>query len=106
MSVAPLRMAAGSAACLLTFIVVPAFAQGLQATLQISPQGGGRCIDALNRELVQGQQLQMMDCSNSPAQLFTYDQANSRLSIGRFCVDSNGGNPGDLVKLWPCDGGP
>jgi alpha-galactosidase len=106
MSIGPVRMAAGFAACLVMFSVGTAFAQGFQTTLQISPQGGGRCIDALNRELVQGQQLQMMDCTNSPAQVFTYDQANNRLSIGRFCVDANGGQPGDLVKLWPCDGGP
>ena len=105
MSIAPVRMAAGLAACLLTFSVDTAFAQGFPTALQISPQGGGRCVDALNRELVQGQQLQMMDCSNSSAQVFTYDQANNRLSIGRFCVDANGGQPGDLVKLWPCDGG-
>ena len=105
MSIASLRIAAGLAACLLTFSVSTAFAQGFQTTMQISPQGGGRCIDLLNRELVQGQQLQMMDCSNLPAQVFTYDPANNRLSIGRFCVDSNGGQPGDLVKLWPCDGG-
>ena len=106
MSISPVRMAAGFAAGLLMFSVGAAFAQGFQTTMQISPEGGGRCIDALNRELVQGQQLQMMDCSGSPAQLFTYDQANSRLSIGRFCVDSNGGQPGELVKLWPCDGNP
>ena len=105
MLVAPLRMAAGLAACLLTFIVGSAFAQGYQAALQISPQGGGRCIDALNREVVQGQQLQMMDCNNSPAQTFTYDQANNRLSIGGLCVDAEGGQSGDVVKLRPCDGG-
>jgi Ricin-type beta-trefoil lectin domain len=104
MSISPVRMAAGFAAALLMFSVGAAFAQGFQTTMQISPEGGGRCIDALNRELVQGQQLQMMDCSGSPAQLFTYDQANSRLSIGRFCVDANGGQPGELVRLWPCDG--
>jgi hypothetical protein len=115
MSVVPLRMAAGLAAGLLMFIVGStiigstiagsAFAQGYQTALQISPQGGGRCIDALNRELVQGQQLQMMDCGNSPGQIFTYDQANMRLSIGGLCVDAEGGQPGDLVKLRPCNGG-
>lgn len=105
MSIVPVRMAAGLAACLLTFSAGAAFAQAYQTTLQISPQGGGHCIDALNREIVQGQQLQMMDCSNSPAQIFTYDQGNSRLSIGGLCVDAEGGQPGDVVKLRPCDGG-
>jgi Ricin-type beta-trefoil lectin domain len=105
MSVAPLRMAAGLAAVLLTFFVGPAFAQGYQTTLQISPQGGGRCIEVPNREFIGGQRLQMMDCNNSPAQIFTYDQANMRLTIGGLCIDANGGQPGDLVKLWSCDGG-
>src|SRR6266496_1192569 len=105
MSVAPLRMTAGLAAYLLTFIVGTAFAQGYQTTLQISPQGGGKCVDVPNREFVQDQRLQMMDCNNSPAQIFTYDLANMRLTIGGLCVDANGGHPGDLVKLWSCDGG-
>jgi len=105
MSIAPLRMAAGLTACLLTFFVEMAFAQDYRTTLQISPEGGGRCIDVPNREFIQGQGLQMMDCNNSPAQIFTYDQANTRLMIGGLCVDANGGKPGELVKLWSCDGG-
>jgi len=105
MSIGPLRMAMRLAVFLLTLFVGAAFAQQYQTTLQISPQGGGKCIDVPNREFVQDQRLQMMDCNNSPSQIFTYDPANMRLAIGGLCVDANGGQPGDLVKLWSCDGG-
>jgi hypothetical protein len=101
MSVATLRIAAGIAACLLTPAVDAAFAQ---APLQGSPEGGGRCVDAASREFVQGQHLQMLDCNGSPSQLFAYDPASMRLTIGGFCVDADGGKPGDVVKLWRCDG--
>jgi hypothetical protein len=104
MSVASLRMAAG-AACLLAFFAAAALAQTFQTTLQISPQGGGHCIDVPNREFIQDRGLQMADCNNSPAQIFTYDPEKMRLTIGGLCVDANGGQPGDLVKLWPCEGG-
>jgi alpha-galactosidase len=103
MSVASVRMTAGLAACLLMFFVGAGLAQGYQTTLQISPQGGGRCIDAPNRD--KEQRLQMMDCNGSPAQVFTYDEAGMRLMIGGLCVDANGGLPGYLVRLWSCDGG-
>lgn len=106
MWVALSRMLPGVAACVLTVFANTAFAQGYQTTLQISPPGGGRCVDVPNRQFVQGQGLQMLDCDNSPAQLFTYDPTAMRLSIGGLCVDAAGGNPGDLVRLWPCDGGP
>ena len=105
MSVAPLLRAAGIAACLLTLVVDATFAQEFQATLQISPQGGGKCVEIPNRDIVQDQRLQMGDCNNSPAQVFTYDPANMRLTIGGLCVDANGGQPGDLVKLSSCNGG-
>jgi len=103
MSVTPYQMTAAIAACLLFATTVAA--QEIQTTLQISPQGGGKCAEVPNREFVRDQQLQMQDCNSSPAQTFTYDQAKTRLTIGGLCVDANGGQPGDLVKLWPCDGG-
>ena len=103
MSVTPYQMTTAIAACLL-FANMGA-AQEIQTTLQISPQGGGKCAEVPNREFVRDQQLQMQDCNSSPAQTFTYDQARTRLTIGGLCVDANGGQPGDLVKLWPCDGG-
>jgi Ricin-type beta-trefoil lectin domain len=83
----------------------PAFAQDIQTTLQVSPQGGGHCI-AVAGAFAAEQRLQMQDCNNSPAQLFSYDQAAARLKIGGFCVDADGGQPGDLVKLAPCSGSP
>ena len=103
MSVTPYQMTAAIAACLLFATTVAA--QEIQTTLQISPQGGGKCAEVPNREFVRDQQLQMQDCNSSPAQTFTYDQARTRLTIGGLCVDANGSQPGDLVKLWPCDGG-
>ena len=103
MSVTRYRMTAVIAACPL--FVTTVAAQEIQTTLQISPQGGGKCAEVPNREFVRDQQLQMQDCNSSPAQTFTYDQAKTRLIIGGLCVDANGGQPGDLVKLWPCDGG-
>jgi hypothetical protein len=110
MSVTPLRMAAGSVACLLTFLVAAAllptaWAQSYQAALQISPPGGGHCIEVPDRDFVQGQGLRMADCDGSAAQNFNYDPASMHLSIGGLCVDANGGQSGALVKLRPCGGG-
>src|ERR1700724_2259096 len=110
MSGAPLRMAAGSVGCLLTFLVATAlvakaWAQSYQAALQISPQGGGHCIEVPNRDFVQDQGLQMADCNGSSAQNFNYDPASLHLTIGGLCVDANGGQPGALVKLSACAGG-
>jgi hypothetical protein len=104
MSVALVRMAAGIAAGLM-LAAGSAVAQPYPTALQISPQGGGHCIEVPNREFVRDQQLQMQDCNGSPAQTFTYDPATARLAIGGLCVDANGGGPGVLVKLWTCDGG-
>jgi hypothetical protein len=102
MTVATLRL--GSVALLVT-LAGPAYAQGYQATLQISPQGGGHCIDVPNRQFVRDQGLQVMDCDNSPGQIFTYDPAKMSLAIGGLCIDASGGEPADLVKLQSCDGG-
>jgi hypothetical protein len=104
MSIAPRRLPTGIAACVL-IVAGAAAAQEYQTALQISPQGGAKCAEVPNREFVRDQQLQMSDCDNSPAQTFTYDQVRTRLAIGGLCVDANGGQPGDLVRLWPCDGG-
>ena len=104
MSIAPKPITAGIAACLLLFAGA-ALAQEYQMALQISPQGGGKCAEVPDREFVRDQRLQMSDCNNSPGQTFAYDQARTRLTIGGLCVDANGGQPGELVKLSPCDGG-
>ena len=104
MPVAFLRKTAEIAASLMLFAGM-SVAQEYQTTLQISPQGGGKCAEVPNREFIRDQRLQMADCNNSLAQTFTYDQAKTRLAIGGLCVDANGGGPGELVKLRPCDGG-
>jgi hypothetical protein len=103
MSVAPLQTAIGIAAFVLALAAGPALGQAFQTTLQISPQGGGRCADVPNREFVKDRGLQIWDCNGSPGQLFTYDPGKQHLSIGGLCVDANGGGPGDLVKLSACD---
>jgi hypothetical protein len=84
----------------------PTFAQEIKTALRVSPQGGGHCIEVPGGAFVAEQRLQMQDCNNSPAQVFSYDQAGARLRIGGLCVDADGGQPGDLVKLAPCNGGP
>jgi len=104
MSVVSVRTAL-CAPCLLTVLAGPAGAQTYQTALQVSPQGGGRCIEVAERAFARDQGLQMMDCDGSPAQIFIYDPASQRLSIGGLCVDAKGGHGGDLVKLGSCDGG-
>jgi hypothetical protein len=101
MSIKLVRMMAFPAALL----AGPALAQEIQTTLQVSPQAGGHCIAVPGGAFAAEQRLQMQDCSNSPAQTFGYDQAKAQLRIGGFCVDADGGQPGDLVKLAPCNGG-
>ena len=104
MSVVSVRTAL-CAPCLLTVLAGPAGAQTYQTALQVSPQGGGRCIEVAERAFARDQGLQMIDCDGSPAQIFIYDPASQRLSIGGLCVDAKGGQGGDLVKLGSCDGG-
>jgi hypothetical protein len=83
-----------------------AFAQEFETSLQVSPKGGGHCIDVADRAVAPNQHLQMQECSNSPTQRFVYDPPTARLRIGGLCVDADRGQPGDLVKLAPCNGGP
>jgi hypothetical protein len=94
------------AACLLTLVGDEVCAQETRTALQISPEGGGHCIDVPDRQFVQDKRLQMADCDGSPGQTFAYDQAGARLMTGGLCIDADGGQPGDLVKLSACQGGP
>jgi len=71
--------------------------------LQVSPQGGGRCVTVPNSASTEGQTLEMQDCNKSPSQTFTYDQAAMHLSIGGLCVGAEDGQPGTLVKLRSCE---
>ena len=102
------RVLAGLAAALPAFLGSgpPLLAQAPSMTfyLQISPQGGGRCAEPADRQAGEGKTLQMQDCNNSPARIFTYDPANMRLMIGGLCVDAGDGQGGTLVKLASCNG--
>jgi len=96
-----------AAACLLAVAAGSgAFAQEIRTSLQISPEGGNHCIDVPERQFVQDKNLQMGDCDGSNGQTFTYDRTKSQLMIGGFCLDAGFGQPGDLVKLSACHGGP
>jgi hypothetical protein len=110
MSVAALRAGSVIAVCLATFLggtllVVESQAQS-PTTMRVSPEGGDHCIEVVDRRVAPDQRLQMQDCNNLPAQMFTYDTSNTRLMIGALCVDATAGQPGDIVKLSPCNGGP
>jgi hypothetical protein len=52
---ASLRMAAGLAAWLVMLFAGTAFAQEYQTALQVSPEGGGNCIEVPNRDFVRDQ---------------------------------------------------
>ena len=105
MSAIALKISTACALSLLILVADAASAQEFQAALQVSPPGGGHCIEVPGGAFVQDQGLQMMDCSGAAAQLFAYDPTRMRLAIGGLCIDANGGKPGDLVKLSRCDGG-
>jgi endo-1,4-beta-xylanase len=109
MSVSSVRVAAALAA-IMTMLVdgaaAPgAFAQSFPTMLQISPPGGGHCIEVPNGDAVPDSGLQMAECNSGAAQMFIYDPAAMQLTIAGLCVDAAGGKPGDLVKLRPCAGG-
>ena len=106
MSVATSRMVAGTAACLLALSAGSASAQEIRTALQISPEGGGHCINVPDRQFVQDKGLQMADCDGSSGQGFAYDPTKALLMIGGFCIDAGFGQPGDLVKLSACHSGP
>ena len=103
MWVAFVRM--GFVASLLTVLPAVAFAQSFPTLLQVSPQGGGHCIEVPGGDAVPDRGLQMAECNSGPAQMFIYDPADMHLMIGGLCVDANGGKPGDLVKLVRCTAG-
>jgi Ricin-type beta-trefoil lectin domain len=104
MSILCVRTLAASVA-LVTLLMVGAVAQSFPTMLQISPQGGGHCIEVPGGDAVPDRGLQMADCDSGAAQMFLYDPAAMQLTIGGLCVDANGGKPGDLVKLARCAAG-
>jgi hypothetical protein len=104
MSIASLRTVAVSAA-IITLLAAGASAQSFSTMVQISPQGGGHCVEVPGGDAVADRGLQMADCDSGVAQMFIYDPATMQLTIGGLCVDANGGKPGDLVKLARCAAG-
>jgi hypothetical protein len=104
MSVSSLRTAVVLVA-IITFLVAGASAQSFSTMLQISPPGGGHCIEVPGGDAVADRGLQMAECNSGAAQTFIYDPAAMQLTIGGLCVDANGGKPGDLVKLARCTAG-
>jgi hypothetical protein len=107
MSVLSVRVTAAAAAITMLLmegaLAPSAFAQAFPTMLQISPPGGGHCIEAPDGVADRG--LQMAECNSGAAQTFIYDPAGMQLTIGGLCVDAAGGKPGDLVKLSACAAG-
>ncbi len=95
--------AAAALAAIMALLVDGAAAQSFPTLLQISPPGGGHCIEAPDAVAERG--LQMAECNSGAAQTFVYDPAAMQLTIGGLCVDAAGGKPGDLVKLSACAAG-
>jgi TPR repeat protein len=78
----------------------------LRMVVQSHPSLGGKCIDVPNHQILPGMRVQMWDCNNGLAQIFSYDEASQQLTIGNLCVESWGqGHPQDLVGLGSCDNG-
>jgi hypothetical protein len=94
-----------AASTIITLLVAGASAQSFSTMVQISPQGGGHCVEVPGGDAVADRGLQMAECDSGVAQMFIYDPATMQLTIGGLCVDANGGKPGDLVKLARCAAG-
>ena len=82
-----------------------ASAASYRMVIQIHPDVGGKCIDVPYSQFVIGMRLQLWDCNNSPAQIFSYDETSQQLMIGSLCMESWGrGDPQDAVGLGACNG--
>jgi ricin-type beta-trefoil lectin protein len=83
-----------------------ASAATLRMVIQSPPEVGGKCLEVPNRQFVSQIRLQMWDCNNSVAQIFSYDDTNHQLMIGNLCVESWGsGVQQDAVGIGACNGG-
>jgi Ricin-type beta-trefoil lectin domain/PAN domain len=58
----------------------------VKMTIESSAQNPVLCIDVPNAQFVQGANLQMWDCNNTVAQLFSFDLREQQLTIGNLCV--------------------
>lgn len=78
----------------------------LRMVVQSHSSAGAKCIDVSNHQILPGMRLQMWDCNNGLAQIFSYDETTQQLTIGNLCVGSSGqGHPQDPVGLGACDNG-
>lgn len=73
-------------------------------TIQSAPEGGGKCIDVPNADFAPGKHLQMWECNDTVAQIFSFDALNGRLLSGSLCVEAGGGRgqPNDPIQLAKC----
>jgi hypothetical protein len=58
----------------------------VKMAIQSSAQKPVLCIDVPNAQFVQGAKLQMQDCTNTNAQLFSFNLTTQQLTIGNLCV--------------------
>jgi hypothetical protein len=89
-------------------VLLPAIANAATYRMKIQshPDLGGRCLDVPNGQFTRGMRVQMWDCNNSAAQIFSYDDTSEQLKIGNLCVESWGrGDLQDAVGLGSCNGG-
>ena len=106
MSVAALRIGSAVLTYLAFLVGGPLLAAEATTRMQVSPEGGGHCIEVADQRIAPGQRMQMEDCSSAVAQMFSYDSKNMRLTIGGLCVDAFPGQPGDILQLATCHAGP
>jgi hypothetical protein len=65
------------------------------------------CIDVPNSQFVQGAKLQMWDCNNTNAQLFSFNLTSQQLMIGNLCVQvPANAAAGAAAVLGPCSAQP
>lgn len=72
--------------------------------IQATPEFGEKCLDIPWGSQANGVRLQLWDCNDGAAQVFTYEAATKRLKSGNRCVVSWGhGLAGDPVGIDDCD---
>jgi len=69
---------------------------------------GGKCLDASNAGTINGTQMIMWTCYNSPNQMFTLTTTGEirPQHASSMCLDVNGGaiTDGTKIQLWTCNG--
>jgi hypothetical protein len=76
-----------------------------KVTIRNAPDGGGKCIQALNGDIKSGVRLQAWDCNDTPPQIFAFDTINGSVSVGDLCVDTEGerSEQGVALQLASCN---